>query len=48
MADRVVIEKALSGGDPRSLGRTEEVVQLVLKRSQRVEELFECHHAPNV
>jgi hypothetical protein len=39
---RIAIEKALSGGDPRSLGRTEEIVQLVLKNPPRVGELFEC------
>lgn len=38
----MVIAKALSGGDPRSLGRAEEVVQLVLDRPRRVGALFEC------
>lgn len=37
-----MIAKALSGGDPRSLGRAEEVVQLVLDRPRRVGALFEC------
>jgi hypothetical protein len=32
----------LSGGDPRSLGRTAEVPRLVLRHPGRVEELFEC------
>jgi len=38
----MVIAKALSEGDPRSLGRAEEVVQLVLDEPRRVGELFAC------
>lgn len=36
------IASALSGGDPRSLGRTEEVVARVLVHRQLLSELFEC------
>lgn len=39
---KVVIAKVLSGGDPRSLGRTEDVVRLVLRSPRRIGELFEC------
>lgn len=33
----------LSGGHPNSLGRTEEVVELVLADRRRLDELFECY-----
>lgn len=36
------IRHALSGGDPRSLGRTEEVVSWVLADQTRLDELFAC------
>ncbi|NWF68385.1 MAG: hypothetical protein HXY40_04810 [Chloroflexi bacterium] len=36
------IEQALSGGDRRSLGRTEEVIAWVLADSGRLPELFAC------
>ncbi len=38
----IVIEEALCGGDPRFLGRSEEIVQLVLTKPHRMKELFEC------
>lgn len=36
------IKQALTGGDPRSLGRTEEVVGWVLTDQTRLPELFDC------
>jgi len=39
---RIEIEKALSGGDPRSLGRAGEIAELVLKNPRRLAALFEC------
>lgn len=36
------IQDVLSGGDPRSLGRTEEVVSWVLADQTRLDELFAC------
>lgn len=38
---RDTIEQMLTGGDPRSLGRTSEVVSLVLARPAAVQELFD-------
>lgn len=35
------LEQLLSGGDPRSLGRTEELVELVLSDRRRLPEFFE-------
>ena len=35
----------LTGGNPRSLGRTDEVIQLVLSRPEKLEELFDCQFA---
>ena len=32
----------LKGGDPRTLGKTEEVVQLVLSKQTLLQELFDC------
>ena len=39
---KLFFEEALRGGDPRSLGRAEEIVGVVLKDPRRVDELFEC------
>jgi hypothetical protein len=39
---RATLERELSGGDPRSLGRADDVVRRVLARPARVSELFEC------
>ncbi len=36
------LHQMLSEGDPRSLGRTEEVIQKVLKKPQLLDELFTC------
>ena len=36
------VSEILSGGDPRSLGKTEEVVQSVLAKQSKLGELFEC------
>lgn len=36
------IHAALTGGDPRSLGRTEEVVRYVQEHPERLDDLFEC------
>jgi hypothetical protein len=36
------LQRMLSGGDPRTLGRAEEVVSLVLTRSRLLPRLFEC------
>lgn len=36
------LEQMLTGGDPRSLGRVPEVVDLVLIENERTPELFEC------
>jgi hypothetical protein len=36
------IKAMLSGGNPRSLGRTEEVVTLVLGNGMRLHELYDC------
>lgn len=36
------ISEMLSGGDPRSLGRTKEVVDLVLDDKTKLDELFNC------
>lgn len=36
------IQEMLTGGDPRSLGRTKEVVELVETHQERLSELFEC------
>ncbi len=38
----IALEQALTGGNPRSLGRGEEVVQVVLAYPERVAELVEC------
>ena len=39
----VGFEAMLSGGHPNSLGRTEEVVELVFADRSRLDELFECY-----
>ena len=39
------IEQMLTGGHPNSLGRTEEVVDLVLKGKREFEELFNCYQS---
>jgi hypothetical protein len=39
---RLDIHAALNGGDPRSLGRTEEVVECVLCDKTRLDDLFQC------
>lgn len=36
------IESALSGGDPRSLGRTEEIVAFVIENTSKLNELLNC------
>lgn len=36
------IKSALTGGNPRSLGRTEEVVRSVLRNRSRLDDLFAC------
>lgn len=36
-------EIMLSGGHPNSLGRTEDVVDLILKDQSRLEELYQCY-----
>lgn len=36
-------EEMLTGGHPNSLGRTEEVVELVLADRARLEELYQCY-----
>lgn len=41
------LERMLRGGDPRSLGRAEEVVELVLEHPERFDALFECVFAAN-
>lgn len=38
-------EQMLTGGHPNSLGRTVEVVELVLAEPNRFEELFQCYHS---
>ena len=38
-------ESMLTGGHPNSLGRTIEVVEIVLKNSSRFEELFACYQS---
>lgn len=38
-------ETMLTGGHPNSLGRTIEVVDLVLKNKSRLSELFDCYHS---
>ena len=42
-AESVTIEKMLSGGHPNSLGRTLEVVEIVLNDQNRLEELYQCY-----
>ncbi|HKV38178.1 MAG TPA: hypothetical protein VJX67_03115 [Blastocatellia bacterium] len=39
---RIAIAKALSGGNPRTLGRAEEMVAFVLAQPSRLAELFDC------
>jgi hypothetical protein len=36
------ISEMLAGGDPRSLGKTQEVVELVLSDQTLLDELFAC------
>lgn len=36
------IKKVLSGGDPRSLGRTDKIIETVLKNQKKLKELFQC------
>lgn len=38
----MILNNALTGGDPRSLGKTEEVVAHVLKNKNKLVELFAC------
>jgi hypothetical protein len=38
-------EEMLTGGHPNSLGRTIEVVQLVVEDPKRFQELFNCYHS---
>jgi hypothetical protein len=40
-------ETMLTGGHPNSLGRTIEVVELVLKDSSRLDELYNCYFSQN-
>ncbi len=42
MSTREPIKAILTGGNPRSLGRTEEVVKLVLGNRTRLNELYGC------
>jgi hypothetical protein len=44
----VLFAKQLAGGDPRSLGRTGEVVAEVLSSRDRLPELFDCLFADDV
>ena len=41
------ISEMLTGGDPRSLGETEQVFKLVLSHPERLEELFNCVFHPD-
>jgi hypothetical protein len=41
------ISEMLTGGDPRSLGKTDQVVKLVLSHPERLEELFDCVFHPD-
>jgi len=41
------IEAMLSGGDPRTLGRTKQVVELVLSHPDRLDDLFACVTSPD-
>lgn len=40
-------EQMLAGGHPNSLGRTIEVVDIVLAQPERFEELFDCYRSPD-
>ncbi|MEM9207196.1 MAG: hypothetical protein AAGA88_12785 [Pseudomonadota bacterium] len=40
-------EEMLTGGHPNSLGRTVEVVELVLADPARFDELFQCYESPD-
>lgn len=40
-------EEALTGGHPNSLGRTDEVVEVVLGDRSRLEELYGCYFSPD-
>ena len=42
MSEQEPIKAMLAGGNPRSLGRTEEVVSLVLGDRSRLHELYGC------
>ncbi len=41
------ISEMLTGGDPRALGKTDQVVKLVLSHPERLEELFDCVFHPD-
>jgi hypothetical protein len=41
------IEAMLSGGKTRTLGRTEQVVELVLSHPDRLDDLFACVKNPD-
>lgn len=43
----IPFEEALAGGHPNSLGRTVEVVDLVLADRSRLEELYQCYFSPD-
>ena len=43
MNNKDSFENMLKGGHPNSLGRTEEVVEIVLNNKARISELFECY-----
>lgn len=47
MGESASFEDVLSGGHPNSLGRTVEVVGLVLADERRIEELFGCYKSPD-
>lgn len=42
---RESFETMLTGGHPNSLGRTEEVVEIVLQDRDRIEELYQCYNS---
>lgn len=42
----MIIAKTLKGGDPRSLGKTNEVVEYVMADQSKLDELFVCIFSP--
>jgi len=45
--DHPDFREMLAGGHPNSLGRTIEVVDIILSDSSRLEELFNCYFSPD-